>query len=105
MKTSEALIATKAYVRTPESVRKNLFTGNVRYICYAANCLKNPVGRDKVKLAIKQSLNGYGCLETWLQEKHGIQNQKGELEYYCQIQLTRHAWLDHLIEHYKSIGD
>lgn len=57
--------------------------------------------KEKAKSIIMKLLDNHYTFGGWLEHEKGITNDRcGE-----KVQETRHAWLDHLIEHYKSIGD
>ena len=96
MKTSEALRLTK----------KHLFDSNgeiTRYEAYAVCTAAYKAGVHSVVAPIIRALlkNDYPFLGNWLRAKHGIRPNLDAKKY----QQTRHAWVDHLIEHYESIGD
>lgn len=76
--------------------------GKTEYICYAIDRTRCLVGdKEKAKAIIMALLEGYYTFGVWLENRQGIKNDRcGE-----KVQETRHAWLDHLIEHYESIGD
>jgi len=97
MKTSQAFRLTKAKVWDGTGSRPK---NRKAYICHAASCaLDNPW---QVEGIINNLLDGYGTLEGWLYYRgflpYGTNDHK-------RVQATRHAWLDHLIEHYESLGD
>jgi hypothetical protein len=56
---------------------------------------------NKVKCIIMDLIKPYLYLGNWLKEKYKIQANHDMRRY----QITRHAWVDHLIEHYESLGD
>ncbi len=82
-----------------------------RFICHAINRLfcRHPLHDDSIyeaKRVIAQLLDGHITLDDWLIAKghakpHEIITKRGRDE---RLQATRHAWLDHLIQHYESIG-
>ena len=76
--------------------------GKTEYICYAIARTKCSVGdKEKAIAIIMNLLEGCITLGSWLDIVQGIENAR----YGKKVQETRHAWLDHLIEHYESIGD
>lgn len=97
MKTSQVFIRAKKFLSTGTGSR-----GKTEYICYAIDETRCSVGdKEKAKDIIMELLDGYLTLGSWLDHKKEIENdRRGE-----KVQETRHAWLDHLIAHYKSIGD
>lgn len=103
MKTSQAFHLTKAKLwrgRTPYAGRKSQF------ICIAAaSALRNP---KQVVRIIESLLGRHPTLEGWLGTQ-GYSERNYSIEnvgvWLYNVQKTRHAWLDHLIEHYRSIGD
>ena len=55
---------------------------------------------------ITKLLGEHSSLVGWIREFHG--GGLSDLEIASQkvrMQTTRHAWVDHLIKHYESIGD
>lgn len=81
--------------------------GKERYICYALTAggrYRSPAVREdflRAERIIMTLLGGYVALELWLAGVHGI----GWYGQTPKLQATRKAWLDHLIEHYESMGD
>lgn len=99
MKTSEALRCTKAWVWSGTEDQE----GEERYCCLAAARCGSTV-HSIVRPILCDLLEGYAALETW------IVNRTGEtldtlFDGNEKMQITRHAWLDHLIAHYESMGD
>ena len=96
MKTSQVFIRAKNFLSTVPYEK-----GKIEYICYAIEKTRCSAGdKEKAKDIIADLLGDYLTLGGWLADK-GITNERcGE-----KMQVTRHAWLDHLIEHYESIGD
>lgn len=95
MKTSTAFKRTKAQLWDGKG---KLQRGSA--VCYAAIQAGDDV-YDIVSPIIQQLLGGCSYLGSWLRHYHGI-NVGPDIRRY---QLTRHAWVDHLIAHYESIGD
>lgn len=112
MKTSEVFRAAK----------KHLWTGvgrrgiKAQFVCQALNrsWARGYVTFGDARLAEKiiDKLLGRHCaLEDWLIAKGGVPfnylySPRSEKRRNRQkLQATRHAWLDHLIQHYESIGD
>lgn len=97
MKTSQVFIRAKKFLSTVPYEK-----GKTEYICYAIDRTRCPkVDREKAKNIIADLLDGYLTLGSWLAyEKEIVNDRCGK-----KMQVTRHAWLDHLIEHYESIGD
>ena len=111
MKTSAALRRTKetdmktsaALRRTKEKLWDGVEwprLGKNTYICYAASSC-SPEVREKVVPIIGELLEPYAYLDTWLMSKHGIDTFQDRVK----TQVTRHAWLDHLVQHYEAQGD
>ena len=97
MKTSEAFRLTKVKVWDGKNNRS---LGQSSYICFAAsNALRKP---GQVTKVIEKLLDGHASMHSWLIAQ-GCEPWQEVSQ--LRIQTTRHAWLDHLIEHYKSIGD
>ena len=97
MKTSQVFIRAKNLLSTgPNDKRKP------EYICYAIEKTRcSYVDKVRTTGIITEGLSDYLTLGIWLENEKGIVNDRtGE-----KLQTTRHAWLDHLIEHYESIGD
>lgn len=93
MKTSKAFKLTKKFVS------KNEDDDLEQFICIAA------IDADvsyKIVPIIENLLDGYYTLSEYVEEKTGISYFNQD---YKKMQKTRHAWLDHLIKHYQSIGD
>ena len=72
------------------------------YVCLAIDCTKAPFeDKGRAKKIVGELLCPHTTLRNWLfLEKRIITAGK-----FKKLQATRHAWLDHLIEHYASIGD
>ena len=94
MKTSTALKRTKKLVWDGIGAT----AGKSRYICHAASYAG--VGRV-VQAVILPMLDPTRSLETWLANRHGIEASSSHEK----TQATRHAWLDHLIQHFEAQGD
>lgn len=104
MKTSEvfALVKENLWDGTGECAAHN------RYIYYQLEelCRMHEIStndRNRCKRIVSKLLGINGLLESWLFYKHDIQI-KYTTAYYRKVQATRRAWLDHLIEHYRSQG-
>lgn len=95
MKTSECFrkIKNKFYYYTP--IRQSAF------LCFVAKQCLPPESALKIKSILGNLLDGRYTLERWLIEFYP------HLDTSCKdmMNVTRLAWLDHLIEHYESIGD
>lgn len=102
MKTSEALKRTKENLWDGDGDHPCVCTrkGKAAPICYAAAIAGKDV-YDIVQPIISRLLGGSALLGEWLWRHHRI-NTYGLPKQY---QATRHAWLDHLIAHYESLGD
>ena len=97
MKTSQVFTRAKKLLSTG-----NGDYGKTEYICYAIDRTRCPkVDREKAKNIIMQLLDGNYTFGSWLEREKGIENDRCG----AKVQETRHAWLDHLIEHYESIGE
>jgi hypothetical protein len=61
------------------------------------------------KSVIKNLLGRQITLEDWLLRNGHVKHSDlyGKTQFFnrAKMQATRHAWLDHLIQHYESIGD
>jgi len=99
MKTSEAFIATKPWIL--DGVENNHLKST--YVCIAA-CDVSIVCAAKVRAVVLPLLDSWSTLENWLEAEHGIRPSSRAI-YIEKMQATRHAWVDHLIAHYQSIGD
>jgi len=93
MKTSEALRETKKHLWS--GVRNE---GGREFICNAADVAG--VARI-VKPIINRMIFPSSTFTVWL-FRNGVPDPTGD---YPKLQATRRAWLDHLIEHYESLGD
>lgn len=78
-------------------------TDKEKFICIAIWETPNIPDRDKIKARriVENLLGGHDTLEGWLSETHQIRAYNDAQK----TQQTRRAWLDHLIAHYKRIGD
>jgi len=86
-----------------------------KFVCHAINRLfaRHPLHDDRIyaaKHVISELLNGHTTLEDWLvANKHcrmeDLYMINGNFRDPKKIQATRHAWLNHLIQHYESIGN
>ena len=99
MKTSEALKATKAHLWDGKSVNEP--RNKSEFVCLAALRAGREVP-DLVVPIIQRLLGDRFTLGAWLMVLGYTQEQVLNVR---QMQLTRHAWLDHLINHYESQGD
>lgn len=110
MKTSDILKAAKKNLRCTGRI-----DGKIPWICisikyaigYYSRAVPQPqlYPKEKKLLELIQSrLFPGNTLELWLQVNHGIQISQS-IEYRNQIQATRHAWVDSLIEEFESKGD
>ena len=94
MKTSEAFRLTKKKLWDGVTGLRPVLRG----VCYAAR----DAGVDEiVRPIIMELIKPHAFLGEWLEQNHGIV-LCGD---FARYQQTRHAWVDHLIQHYKSIGD
>lgn len=87
--------------------KKRLATGFDRdremYICIAIQ-KSGAMSRDvrRVQKIIEELLGDqYGTFSSWLRD-NGVPYPYHDFR---KLQETRHAWVDHLIKHYESIGD
>ena len=99
MKTSQVFIRAKRFLSTGPTDYGNRKT---EYICYAIDRTRcSGTDKDKARDIIMELLDDNYTFGVWLENVKGIANDRhGE-----KVQETRHAWLDHLIAHYESIGD
>ena len=97
MKTSQVFTRAKTFLSTgPDD------WGKTEYICYAIDRVRcSARDKQKAKSIIMKLLDNNYTFGAWLKYKKGIKNDNIG----AKVQETRHAWLDHLIEHYESIGD
>lgn len=79
--------------------------GKERYICYAISRIKAPhADIRRAKWIVQSLLHPHLSLEGWLTRTQGV-NTAYSNEGNAKMQVTRQAWLDHLIEHYEAQGD
>jgi hypothetical protein len=100
MKTSDVFKAAK--LQLWDGVPKNYSDDKHSHICLAIEIADVPTKyQRKAQRIVQKLIHPYATLSCWLQnEKHINPMYKSE-----KLQVTRHAWLDHLIAHYESIGD
>lgn len=101
MKTSEVFKRAKAKLQVAKKSE-----GKERFICYALN--RTEASNHDIQMAkniVRDLLCGCVTLESWLSAKHGVKQNCYTLAGTKKMQATRHAWLDHLIEHYEAKGD
>ena len=98
MKTSTAFKLTKE--KLWDGRGRSIPDGKADCVCYAA---ANAGVQVKILVVpiIEKLLAGSVYLSGWLMKHHGIDTWQNDLK----LQRTRHAWLDHLIAHYESLGD
>lgn len=97
MKTSQVFTRAKKLLSTGPADY-----GKTEYICYAIDRTRSyERDKQKAKDIIMELLDGWQTFGSWLEREKGIENSRTG----AKIQETRHAWLDHLIEHYESIGE
>lgn len=97
MKTSQVFIRAKNLLSTGPNDK-----GKTEYICYAIEKTRcSEVDKVRTTVIIMKLLDGCVTFGSWLENAKGIVNDRTGKK----LQTTRHAWLDHLIEHYESIGD
>ena len=97
MKTSQVFTRAKKFLSTGHGDY-----GKTAYICYSIDRVRCSA-RDKQKARdiIMQLLDNNYTFGGWLENVKGIENDRTG----AKLQETRHAWLDHLIEHYESLGE
>ena len=95
MKTSEAFRKTKEHLW--DGIRP--MPGGKAPTVY--NAARHAGVNDIVKPIIMELLRPSIFLAAWLLRNHGIDAWADIRRY----QKTKHAWIDHLIEHYESLGD
>ena len=61
--------------------------------------------RHRCEKIVMDLLGGYGTLESWLIEQGHAPGTPFTGAHHTKVQVTRHAWLAHLIAHYKAKGD
>ena len=105
MKTSKVFKIAKKYLNDGSR-----YDARPMYICYALGRaeqagLINFVDLERTEKIISDLL-GYniGSLGIWLATHHRIKYWQ-DIRGHRKLQQTRHAWLDHLIKHYQSLGD
>lgn len=97
MKTSQVFTRAKKLLSTGPDDH-----GKTEYICYAIEKTRCSVGdKEKARDIIMDLLDDNYTFGGWLKHNKGIENDRCG----AKVQQTRHAWLDHLIEHYESIGE
>jgi len=102
MKTSEIFKAAKKHLWN--GIGENREQLKEKYICNAIYWRVEGCSIDEVhyaKKSIALLLEGHETLDDWLQANHKINGRDDRRK----LQQTRQAWLDHLIAHYKSLGD
>jgi hypothetical protein len=100
MKTSKIFRAAKAQLWDGEG--HWLARKKDRFVCHAIDA-SNARDRDKLKAKriVDDLLGEHETWENWLFSNHQIKAYQDM----PRAQETRRAWLDHLIEHYESLGD
>ena len=106
MKTSEAFKIARRHLWSGTGVQRL----GTRYCCLVLdNYVEDEDVADRCKKIIRSLLDGYETLEDWLITAEHLPEDyylsPDEDIYNQKIQATRKAWLDHLIKHYKAIGD
>ncbi len=80
-----------------------------RYCCLMLDNVEDEDVADRCKKIISSLLDGHETLEDWLIDADHLPwdyyLSPDEDIYVQKIQTTRKAWLNHLIEHYKALGD
>ena len=101
MKTSKVFKAAKKRLWDGEG--HWLKSGKNRFVCHAIWEDPDVRAEDKRKAMniVENLLGPHETLEDWLFAKHQIRAYQDK----HQAQETRQAWLNHLINHYESIGD
>lgn len=100
MKMSEALRRTRAKLWDGKAIDRAT-TGKEEFCCLAAREAGSGVGKLVIPL-LGALLGGKSMLEDWLAANHPGPRYDANI---LKMQATRKAWLNHLIAHYKSIGD
>ena len=101
MKTSEVFKLAKQHLW--DGIGNQIDSSKEKFICVAI-CWRTKCSsedQEKTTKIIQKLLGRYETLEEWLLRKHRINANTDPIK----LQETRQAWLDHLIAHYKSIGD
>ena len=99
MKTSQVFIRAKNFLSTGPTDYGDRKT---EYICYAIDRTRcSKTDKDRARDIIMDLLDDNYTLGSWLRHVKGIENDRHNPK----MQATRHAWIDHLIEYYESIGD
>ena len=112
MKTSEVLAAAIPYLGWVQYEDQ-------RYLCLALESAwyHRKISKGDLQLAkkmIAEKLDGSATLEEWLEKHHGIKEleypakRAAQMEYeaYCdKMQVTRHAWVDSMIDEFQKKGD
>lgn len=100
LKPSEVLIEAKKHLaRNSKEAKK----GKQRFICYAIGFECSPEQKT-VKDLIRNRLKPYSSLGTWLAGNKKIQMNFCDSQTIDRLQLTRHAWVDDLIQEFQSKG-
>ena len=102
MKTSQVFRKAKKRLAMNEYERYST-AGKNTYICSAIEtCGVHHLDIVRTQEIIKNLLGTeHYTFASWLSD-NGVLNPLSD---YLKLQQTRQAWLDHLIEHYESIGD
>ncbi len=106
MKTSEAFKIARRHLWSGTGVQ---ILGS-RYCCLMLDKhVEDEDVADRCKKIISSLLDGHETLEDWLIDADHLPWDyylSPDKDIYVQkIQTTRKAWLNHLIEHYKALGD
>ena len=115
MKTSEAFKLARD--RLWDGTRESIPEGKNRYICVALDHVGSVEASLRCQRIISKVLDptsrhGPDTLEDWLieqghlgQEFYDNKSVYAPPNYMRKVQVTRRAWLNHLIKYYRSIGD
>ena len=106
MKTSTAFRLTKQHLSHGGDGFDPASPNAQRYVCLAASKAGITVGAI-VKPIIGALIAPHITLEDWMKTNLSPEGRIAKRTPYLDShwQTTRHAWVDHLIKHYKSIGD
>ena len=100
MKTSKVFKLAK--LRLWNGVSEERLAHQRSHLCLAVDITTAPIkDKKRAKRIVDKLLHPYCTFESWLSREKNIY-PFGNLK---KLQVTRQAWLDHLIKHYESIGD
>ena len=78
-----------------------------KYVCHCLEKVNNKytINVDLQLKIIEHLLKKNYTFDNWLRKEKGINTDLEDEQTNIKLQVTRKAWLEHLIKHYESIGD